>query len=274
MRLGWSARDSSVRIRALAKIVAVIFIAAYIAIYLKGSFPGMWNDILLNLLLILSAAFAASVATMLWLHYERGETPRRIWRYFAIGLWLWTVAELTYAYLDLTREEVGIGLPDVFWVSAYIFFAHALFIQYRLLANPNRQDLLKRVGLAALGFVVLYLLVYRLLISFIHVSSQPDVLVNAFYPVADLFLAVIAIWLFRHFSGGAFARPWLGLLAFTFTDFLYAWIDTSGLYDQANSNWAALFDTTYIVAYLILGLGLLSQWAFLRYGLRAPTPEQ
>jgi hypothetical protein len=243
-------------------------------LYLKEPFSELWNGILINLLLVIAASLSAAVATMVWRHYDRADTPRRIWRYFAIGLWLWTAAELVYGYLDITRDEVSIGIPDIFWVAAYLFFAHALLIQYRLLAQPNRQELWSRIAVVLVALLAFYMLVYRLVSGLAGApQTRLEAAVDTFYPVADLCLALVAVWLISHFRGGAFARPWLGLLAFSFTDLLYAWIDTSGLYEQANSGWAALFDTTYVAAYLILGLGILSQWAFLRYGLRSPASD-
>jgi hypothetical protein len=271
MRFGWSPQDSSARIRGVAKLAAILCIVIYIFVYLQEPFAGSWNDAILYLLLIVAAGLTASLATMLCLHYEREETPRRIWRYFAIGLWLWTAAELIYAYWDMTLETVPKGFQDVLWVAAYLFFAYALLIQYRLLANPSSGELSKRIAFAALFLLVLLFLVYQFLITWLGANSPLDAIVDAFYPVADFCLALIAIWLMRHFQGGAFARPWLGLLLFSFADLLYAGIDTLGLYQQADSGWPAMFDTSYIAAYLILGLGLLAQWAFLKYGLRSPA---
>jgi hypothetical protein len=256
----------------VAKIAAILCIAIYIFIYVQEPLAGPWNDIVLYLLLVIAAGLTASLALMICLRYEREETPRRIWRYFAIGLWLWTLAELVYAYRDMTLEnEVPKGLQDVLWVAAYLFFAYALLIQYRLLANPSKRELWQRIGFAALFLLVLLFLVYQFLITWLGAKSALDATVDAFYPVADFCLALIAVWLMRHFQGGAFARPWLGLLLFAFADLLYAGIDTLGLYQQADSAWPALFDTSYIAAYLILGLGLLAQWAFLKYGLRSPS---
>jgi hypothetical protein len=269
MRFGWSPKDTSVRIRGVAKIVVLMFIALYAGLYLWAPFSDAGDAIVINLLLVIAASLTAGIATMILRRYEPTETARRIWRYFAIGLWLWVMAELTFGYLDITRDEVTIGIPDVFWVAAYIFFAYAIFLQYRLLAQPNQKELWKLVGFAILALLVLYILLYRVLITWVGAESQWSAAVNSFYPVADLFLAAVAVWLIRHFRGGVFARPWLGLLAFLFTDLLYAFIDTSGIYDQA-SDWTFLFDTAYIVAYLVLGLGILSQWAFLKYGLRSP----
>jgi hypothetical protein len=131
--------------------------------------------------------------------------------------------------------------------------------------------------MALAGFLVIYAVVYWLLITWGGAERGFGAAVNSFYPVADLFLAVIAVWLIRHFRGGVFARPWLGLLAFSFTDLLYAWIEISGIYAWSanNTNFlSALFDIAYVGAYLVLGLGILSQWAFLKYGLRSSASEQ
>jgi hypothetical protein len=277
MRFGWSAKDTSVWIRGVAKVMAVLFIAVHIAIYQWEPFSDVWNNFFSNLLLAIAAILTATVATMVWARYDKTDIPRRIWLYFAIGLWLWVIAEITWGYLNVTQGEVSEGIPDVFWMTAYIFFAYALFIQYQILAQPSRQDVLVRASLTALGLLALYFLVYRLLSAGADADDRLGVAINSFYPVGDLLLAVVAIWLIRHFSGGAFARPWLGLLAFSFTDILYAWIESSGIYAWTADNadlWTALFDASYLVAYLLLGLGILSQWVFLQYGLRRSTPQQ
>jgi hypothetical protein len=179
--------------------------------------------------------------------------------------------------LDVILGDVPVGIPDVFWVAAYLLFAHALILQYRLLASPNKLELWGQVLLAFVVLVLLYVLVHRLLTIWVDAESQLDAAINAFYPIGDLFLAAVAVGLARHFGNSAFARPWLGLFAFAFTDLLYAWIEISefsGWNVNLTNLLTDLFDIAYVGAYLILGLGLLSQWAFLKYGLRAPTQPQ
>ncbi|RPI94920.1 MAG: hypothetical protein EHM40_05005 [Chloroflexi bacterium] len=274
MRLEWSAKETSVRTRGAAKIAALVLIAMDAIIYVTEPFSEIWNDILAKLLLVVAASFAAAVATLVWARYEKTDEPRRIWSWFAVGLWLWVAAELIWGYANFSQGKVSEGIADVFWVAAYLFFGQALLIQYRILVQPSKRGLWGRVVVAILFLFVLYMLLYSLLTSGVDAQSQYSASVNLFYPVADLFLASIALWLARHFRGGAFSRPWLGLLAFSFTDLFFAWLEISGIYswsvDQANL-WSALFDITYLGAYLILGLGLLSQWVFLKYGLRSPT---
>ncbi len=275
MRFGWSPQESSTRIRGGAKIAAVLSLLIYLFLYLREPLPILWNNVVVLAFPAVAAAVAASVATMIWLRYDREDAPRRIWRFFSIGLWLWTAAEVTYGYSYVVLEQdPPKGLPDVFWVAAYVFFAHALLIQYRLLANPDKRELWKRIVIVALALLGLLFLVDRALIVWLQAESELGAIVDAFYPVGDLCLALIAVWLLRHFRGGAFARPWLGLLVFSFADLLYAVIDSLGLYDQANNAWPAIFDTSYLAAYLVLGLGLLSQWVFLKYGLRSAPSEQ
>jgi hypothetical protein len=277
MRFGWSPKDTSVRIRGVAKVAAILWIVIYVTLYLRPPFSELWNSMISNLLLEIPAALTAIVATLVWLRYDKTDIPRRIWLYFAIGLWSWVIAEVAWGYLNVSQGEVPEGIADIFWIAAYIFFAHALFIQYQILAQPSRKEALRLALLALLGFCIAYLIVYRLLAAGADERNLFGTAVNSFYPVADLLLALVAIWLISHFRGGAFARPWLGLLAFSFTDLLYAWIESSGIYswsvDSANL-WTVLFDTAYVGAYLVLGLGILSQWAFLKYGLRSSTPQQ
>ena len=274
MQFGWHANDTSARIMRLAVIAALIFLVIYSILYVSQPFSDVWNTILSNLFLIVAASLTALVGTWIWNHYETSDAPRRVWSTFAIGLWLWAVAELIWGYLNVSHGEVSEGISDVFWISAYLFFAQALLTQYRILAHPTAGELWRRILIAILLFLALYLLIYGLLASSLDVSSRFGAAINSFYPAADLLLVLVALWLSRRFRGGIFSRPWLGLLAFSFADLLYAWIEISGLYswsvNQANLL-STISDIVYLSAYLILGLGLLSQWVFLKYGLRPST---
>lgn len=277
MRFGWNAEETSVRIRWIAKIAALLFLAVYIFIYLVQPFSEIWNLILSDAFSPTASLFAAVIATLIWARYDVTDVPRRIWGYFAVGLWLWFGGEVAWGYLNVTVGDVVVGLPDIFWVSAYLFFGQALLFQYLILVRPTTRELLSRILVAVLFLIILNLFIYVVLTSGEEATSKFDSTVNSFYPAADLVLALVALWLARHFMGGAFARPWLGLLAFTFADLMYAWLEISGLYPasiaQANSL-STIADVAYVGAYLVLGLGILSQWVFLKYGLRSPTPEQ
>ena len=274
MRFGWNAHEASARMLATAKIAAVLFLVVYSIIYWTEPFSDLWNIILTNAFLIIASACTAAIATLIWKRYDPSDAPRSIWLYFMFGLWLWVAAEITWGYLNVTQGEVPEGPADVLWIISYFFFGQALLSQYRIIVRPTKRKLYSRVIIAILLLLALYLLIYGALMPASEATSKLDAAINSFYPAADLLLAAVAFWLTRNFRGGAFSRPWLGLLAFSFADLLYAWIEISGLYswsvNQANLL-STLTDVAYLGAYLVLGFGILSQWTFLKYGLRSPT---
>jgi hypothetical protein len=193
------------------------------------------------------------------------------------GLWLWFTGDVCWGYINLTQGEVNIGVPDIFWMISYYFFGQALLTQYKILSQPAPRDVQKRVLIGTLSLLALIWLIYSFLLSTGESMNKLDALANAFYPAVDVLLSIIALWLARNFAGGAFARPWLGLLAFSISDLLYAWLDLSGAYawslEQGNLL-STLTDVAYFAAYLVLGLGVLSQWLFLKYGLRTSAEKR
>ena len=272
MRLGLEARDVSARLMRLAIILAVLFLALYVFIYIKQPFPGNQNDLWLNVLTPFSAAMSAVAVTMVWLKFDSADAPRKIWNRFAIAIWLWAVAEILWSYYTVKLGEAGLGPQDLFWIAAYYFMAEALVRQYHLLAQPAMRYLIYRIIMMVLVTILLTVFTAAFLGRTADITLEDWV--NSFYPAADLAIAVAAVWLVRHFSGGALARPWLSLLVFTFSDSLFAWLDASDKYawSLAQTNFlSALSDTIYVAAYVVLALGAFSQWLFLKYGLRSPT---
>lgn len=274
MRLGWNPRDASQRILRLAIILYLLWILVYIVIYWYQPFSEFLNNFFANFFTQVASFLAATFATMIWLKYDKTDAPRRIWGPFAIALWMWFAGELTWGYLNMTTDEVPIGLPDLFWVTSYALLGLALIQQSRILLQPERRDLWMRILIAALVLIGLTYGIYRFLTSAAAAPQDLGAIVNSFYPAADLLMAVIVLWLARNFIGGAFSRPWMGLLAFTFSDLMYAWLETSGMYawslEQGNLL-STIADVAYFGSYLVLGLCVLYQWLFLKYGLRSMT---
>ncbi len=276
MRLGWEARKASNRLLQLAIFAAVGLIVTYSVIYFLEPFSAFANLLLADILTVTSAVVSAGAATLIWTMYEKTDAPRRIWGFFALGLWLWVMGEVTWSYGNLTlpNGEVPVGIPDVFWVVAYYFLGQALLSQYKILVHPTRSELKSRVIWSVLFLCASLALIFSVLMWFDFSSSVVDTLVNAFYPAGDLTLALAAIWLTRNFQGGALGRPWIGLLVFAFSDLMYAWLQLSGAYawSLGQSNWVSgISDIVYFSAYLVLAIGSFSQWLFLKYGLRSPS---
>jgi hypothetical protein len=276
MRFGWHAQAASRRLLRLVIFAAVGLAVVYAVIYFLEPFSTFTNNLLANALTITAAVFSATCATLTWGMYEKTDTPRRIWGLFAFGLWLWVIGEITWGYQNLTlpNGEVPIGVSDAFWVIAYYFLGQALLSQYQLLVRSTKSELTSRVIRVLLFLGVAFGLIFTVLMWLDISVSVGDTLVNAFYPAGDITLALAAIWLTRNFQGGALGRPWIGLLVFTFTDLMYAWLQLSGTYawslDQGNLV-SGFSDLVYFSAYLVLGIGSFSQWLFLKYGFRSPS---
>jgi len=274
MRFGWDARKASNRLMRLAIIAAVGLVLVYAVIYFGGPFSPSINNLLADILTVTASMFSAVSATLIWTMYEKSDAPRRVWSNFALGLWLWVIGESIWSYLNLTlpNGDVPVGAPDIFWVIAYYFLGRALLLQYQILVHPTGSELKRRVISSGLFFGILFVIIFGALEWLALSSSLVDTLVNAFYPAGDLTLALAAIWLTRNFQGGILGRPWIGILVFTFTDLMYAWLQLSGAYAWSldRGNFVSGFsDIVYFSAYLVLGLVSISQWLFLKYGLRS-----
>lgn len=277
MRFGLNPNTAYTRISRFAVGAALLMLTLYIVIYWYQPFSDLINNFLSNFFSQTASFIAAVLATLIWSYYESVDAPRRVWGNFAIGLWLWVAGEIVWGYINMTRGDVPIGAPDIFWVTSYYFFGQALLSQYKILTQPTSRQVIRQVLIGILALLVLIFLVYTFLLSTAEPMEKLDALVNAFYPAVDVLLSLMALWLARNFAGGIFARPWLGLLAFSISDFLYAWLELSGTYawsvDQGNLL-STISDAAYFGAYLVLGLGVLSQWLFLKYGLRAPLERR
>lgn len=272
MRFGWSPKHASTRLYRLSGVIAVCLLAAYVIIYWFQPFSNFWNNFFSNFFLQVISLYAAVVATMSWAYYEKNDAPRKVWGPFAVGLWLWFAGELFWGIINMTSGDVPVGLPDVFWVTSYFIMAYALLNQSKILFQPDRKTVWIWISIFGLSLLAITWLISVLFLNTVAEPNPLDLVVNSFYPAGDLILAGIALWLAHNFTGGAFARPWMGLLAFSIADLLYAWLEISGTYawsvEQGNLL-TTIADVAYLAAYLVLCMGVLSQWLFLRYGLRS-----
>jgi hypothetical protein len=271
MRFGWTAQASFKRTLWIAYVAAILYLLLYTLVYWFEPFPELWNLILTNMFLIVASLTAAGIAMFIWRLYDKTDAPRRIWGLFSLALFSWSLAELIWGYLNVTQGEVPVGLPDVFWIISYPILGLALFIQYQILSHAPVSKIHVRSFIATLYVVTFTFVTYLLITSIAGADKDWPAVVNSFYPVADLLLAIIAVRLAHQFTGGAFSRPWLGVIVFAFSDLIYAILEISGLYtwsiEQANSL-TIISDAIYLGAYLVMCIALLYQWLFLKYGMR------
>lgn len=274
MRFGWNPKQAFLRSNMTVLLGALILIALYAIIYFVEPFSPFVNNLTANMLSVVAALSGAIFASMVWAKYEKTDAPRRIWGNFAIGLWLWAFGDAIWGYLNLVLPDGEVpnnALNNIFWVIAYYFIGRALIAQYQILVQPTRRELTNRITTVVLFWCSAFVLIFILLKFFSDSSAALDTMVNAFYPASDLTLGLAALWLARNFRGGALGRPWIGLLVFALSDLMNAWLQLSGTYawslEQGNLL-SGISDIIYFSAYLALGFGAFSQWAFLKYGLR------
>jgi hypothetical protein len=277
MRFGWNPKQAFLRFNLTVLLGALGLIALYAIIYFAEPFSPFVNNLTANLLSVVAALSGAIFAIRVWAKYEKTDAPRRIWGNFAIGLWLWAIGDAIWGTLNLVLpggEVPNSALNNVFWMSAYFFIGRALISQYQILVQPTRRELTNRILASVLFWCSALVLIFIALKLFSDSPDAFDTTVNAFYPASDLTLGLAALWLARNFRGGALGRPWIGFLVFALSDLMNAWLQLSGTYawslEQGNLL-SGISDIIYFSAYLALGFGAFSQWAFLKYGLRTPV---
>ena len=247
-------------------ILAVILIAGYVFIYQVAPFEGEINNTILNSVTALASLFAAVVSTVIFFHYNPEDHPRNVWLNIAFGCWFWFLSEAVWGVLYFNLGEVPVpSLADAGWVAGFIFFAAAIYHQYILIlpALKNRiRNVVYAVWVVALAMPLITL-------SVMHIFTLENY-INYFYPLADLAVGIAGLMLVYFFRGGMLMRPWLGMVIFGVSDFLYAWALQTGIYGWSVENgnlFSLIADTSYLFAYLFLTFGFISHWILIKYGL-------
>lgn len=249
-----------------AIIAALLILGAYAYIYQAWPFEDIINDLLLNLLIILSAVLNTLAGLLILRSYGREDATYRVWLFFVIGFALWAAAEIAWAYYNMTLGEVPVpSLPDYLWIAGYVFFGLGFVKQYQVLFSTP----------ASKGYLILVLaLVSSLIVTYFvqQLWGEPGSLgnfVDLYYPVADFFVLLVALGLVYTFRQGFFGRPWLTMVVFTISDALYAWLTQSGAYAYLadSGDYASMIvDTLYMAAYLSMALGFLMQYLVIKHG--------
>jgi hypothetical protein len=268
--------NPSTIILALSVTAIVALLAVYIFLYQVQPLELKWNDFWLYAIYVIAAVFAAIASTSVVLHFRKTDQPRIVWVYFSLGLWCWAVAELVWMIYALTAEEVAsISLADVFWVSAYVFFALAFVCQFRLIYSTTVKQEAIWVG----GIFAAVVFITAVITAVLRVASESEqtwfeTFLTVSYPIGDLAIGLAALRVSQIFGRGLWGRVWWGLIFFAFSDALYTWLDFSGIYAisvETGNPLSLLTDTVYIAAYLLVGLACISQALLMHYG---PLPRK
>jgi hypothetical protein len=215
-------------------VLAFILVTGYVFVYQKEPFEESWNDIILSVSIAFAAFLAAVVATANFFHYRPEDSPRVVWLNLAIGFGLWALSEAVwcvYYFLADYGEVSTPSLADIGWIVGYLFFALAIYHQFVLIL-PSLQNRIRNTVYGISAAVLILPLVLLLVMNTFTFENY----INYFYSFADFAVGVVGLTLVLTFRGGMIARPWIGMVVFSISDFLYAWAIQAGIYTWAVEN--------------------------------------
>jgi hypothetical protein len=262
--------DRSLR-QASALGVAAICVIALVHInsiyYTVGSATVLW---LYDITLVFFALAGAALALLLWRSFVRGEVLKAIWGSMGLGLLLWAIGEVIWAFYELVLQQDSPypSVADIAFTIGYIPLFSALFLRYRSLrARPTPGG---RAG-AWLAFVVLAALAIVFVIG--PIVAYPDYdrpiekFLGALYPLGDLVLALGVLLIALSLMGGALSIPWAliaaGFMVVSVSDLLFTYATWNEIYmagpDSGVNLITALSDVPYYASYVLIAFGLYMQ---------------
>lgn len=255
-----------------ALLAITLFTISYIVVYQLAPFPAPWSDWYTAWATVVAAAASAVFSTFVWRSFQAQDAPRRVWKYFSLGLWAWALAELIWAIYYIHDPEVPeISWATLAWVIGYILYAVSFVYQFRLLFHTNKRQEAQWLSIAVGATLALTAVVTTLLKQFGPPSKLTwiEAYVNVFYSFADLATMLAALALARQFGRGLWGQAWIGLMVFTVSDSMYTWLTLTGQYAYSleTGNPISLFsDTLYLDAYLLVALAFYIHFLLITYG--------
>ncbi len=218
-----------------------------------------------NLLTAGYALLATWLGIAAWAVLKNDDPGRRQWAFLSIGIGLWAMAELLWAFLSYTLTETPYpSIADAFWVPGYVMVLISTTLRYRALKIQwNSRTTQALLGIFSVIFVAVVLLVVEPIVTVGDFSDPLTLLLNVFYPVADLLVLFAALLLAISLTGGKFSAPWAmiaaGLATLSVSDILFIYADWNDLYTpQGTLTWlTTIVDVGNLAAYALMAYGIL-----------------
>lgn len=214
------------------------------------------------------AASGSALAMSLQVIYRqkiKGLFPR-LYASLGLALAFWFIAETIWMYHELILgiETPTPSIADAFWLAGYIPFFYFLLGILRNFAGSSKSLLLPITLVSSIGLVLLGNIIFSISQS-ADLTSEEGImtyLVNAAYPVGDMFLIVPALAAFIMLRKGKLTfTPWAFILTATFifiiADLGFAYFIVMGL-DETIWIWNPL----YILGDLAIASSLFWHKAF------------
>lgn len=190
----------------------------------------------------------------------KGIIPR-LYVSLGVGLGLWFVAEMIWAYYELVAaiETPFPSIADVFWLAGYIGFFYFLFGMLKNVLRVPRSVFLPLTLLSSIGVLLIVNVLFSIYQS-ADLTSKDGILtylVSSAYPVADMLLIVPLVGVFIQLRKGRLTgTPWAHLVTatviFIIADVGFAYF----IVTKAMEEMLWVWDPLYAVGYLAVACSL------------------
>ncbi|HLP81452.1 MAG TPA: hypothetical protein VK141_05615, partial [Nitrosomonas sp.] len=252
---------------------ATVFAAILIAVYTIINVFVIGGDEFIieigNYITVPLAILTILISIMLWKQVSGNTNSGFLWSHMIAGWACWTIAEILWAvFAYLSQDMPYPSWADFFWVLGYIPMGMGLAARVRSLpAKPttNQLAVIWGVSIATIIFTAIFVL------QPIVLNNDPTKLVesilNLLFPILDLVLLVIVLYLFFAYEQGAYGFGWrlilVGFITHQVANLLFSYASTAELYypDGKATLLSTLgVDVPYNVSYVfwMLGIYLLS----------------
>jgi hypothetical protein len=207
----------------------------------------------------------AVLVFMMWRQFAPLNRGRKLWGWFVIGWTLWAIGEILYVVMGFITDEVPYpSIADIAYIIGTIILIGGLV--RRVQETPNKLK-----GTLNLGFWLIAIVVTAIIFFFaLQPTLQADagsgfglIILDAFYPLTDLLMMLLAIRLLFDYSRTSGSRGWvlviIGFLFVTISDLMYSYLNSIGLYypnDSVNLVTTVGSAIPYVLAYLLWALGV------------------
>jgi len=210
-----------------------------------------------------SAALSLSIIVIITAYKRRIDRFFLAQIIFTVGLALWLVAEVTWAYYQLVLE-ISTPFPssaDAFWLSGYGFFTYFMLRIYNLLNKGNEKFIAVFVSLAT-AIILGYILNLTFGIADLLSAQEGSLawLISIAYPILDGILlvpAVLILWSLRgkNVASANWSLLALSIVVVTIADIGFGY---SAVINKARKDeW--IWDLFYNSSYLIMSAALFLQ---------------
>lgn len=250
----------------LPPILVLIFAFVYAAANILRWGGDIFVQSMNNVVTIVLAFLITMTFIFLWLQISKTGENRTLWLGMMLGWILWTIAEIWWGLSSYLNQELPYpSMADVFWLLGFIPMYTALIIRLRSL--PKIENPASRFGFWLLSVISIGLTIFFVVVPVLQSYDSSDALasiLSIFYPMADLVLLILVLFIFFNFQKGIRGSSWLwlslGFILLVLSDMIFAYADSNGIYypdGQANLISTMAIDYTYNISYLFIWVGTL-----------------